>query len=67
MSEAQIQRSVQMEELKTKMHGQSDEFIRDIFSHVIQPVLFRKVLPLVDKVCSDLLAGLTPKGKVSVA
>jgi len=55
-----------MEELKTKMHGQSDEFIRDIFSLVIQPVLFRKVLPLVDKVCSDLLAGLTPKGKVSV-
>ena len=56
-----------MDELKAKMHGQSDEFIRDIFSLVIQPVILNKVLPLVDKVCSDLLAGLTPKGKVTVA
>ena len=49
------------------MQGQSDEFIRDIFALVIKPVILNKVLPLVDKVCSMHLSGLTPKDKVTVA
>lgn len=56
-----------MEELKAKMHGQSDEFIRDIFSQVVQPVIITQVLPVIEQICNDLLGGLTPKSKVTVS
>ena len=49
------------------MNGQSDEFIRDIFQNVVKPVIFNRVLPLIDKVCSTHLNGLTPKDRVTVA
>ena len=67
MSDAQVVWQTQMEELKNKMHGQSDEFIKDIFALVVQPVLLNQVLPLVGAICADMLDGLAPNSKVSVA
>ena len=55
-----------MDRLKQQMHGQSDEYIRDIFQKVIQPVIKDKVLPLVDEACLKFLSGLNPKDKVTV-
>ena len=49
------------------MNGQSDEFIRDIYSLVLQPVITQKVLPLIDTVTSDVLQSFSPKDKVSVS
>lgn len=66
LTEEQMAQQTKMEELKAKMHGQSDEFIRDIFSQVVQPVITTRVLPEIEKICTDLLGGLTPKSKVTV-
>ena len=49
------------------MNGQSDEFIRDIYSLVLQPVITQKILPLIDTVTSDVLQSFSPKDKVSVS
>ena len=49
------------------MHGQSDEFIRDIYGQVLQPVIMQKVLPLIDSVTTETLQNFSPKDKVSIA
>ena len=34
---------------------------------MVKPVIFNRVLPLIDRVCSTHLNGLTPKDRVTVA
>ena len=66
LTEAQIQFQIQVEGHKAKIGGVNDEFIRDIFALVVTPVIIKKVLPLVDKVCNNMLGALSPKSKVSI-
>lgn len=67
LTDAQVEWQTKMDNLKQQMHGQSDEFIRDIFALVVKPVIMGKVLPLVDKACKALLSGLTPKDRVTIS